>query len=159
ARPHAASRQTTKEEPVSRATQLAKEEADRVEAEEAEAEETEETATETEPSEEPAPPADEPDIEALATVNELHAQNVQGALAADFAAFPPSPLCDGGPAGYVPPFSVFPDEIAAAKGSAVFEYFEGLAEIGPPYKVAKTMQMCEACDGWGRVISGAKQES
>jgi len=144
---------------VSRATQLAQEEADRVEAEEAEEAETAETTPEPETPAEPEEQDAEDAQAAIDKVNALHLDNLHGAIGPDFDAFSPCPCCQGGPAGWVLPFSMFPDEVAASRGAAVYDYFEGRAEIAPQYKVSKTMMMCDACDGEGQVISGAKNQN
>jgi len=141
---------------VSTAAQLARAEIERTPQEDPEPdpEPTPEPAPEPEP--EPQASVGEKELRALERENDRHQQALGKMLGEDFAGFASCPLCDGGPAGFVPPFSVFPDEAAAAKGQAVYEYFEGRAEIEPPYKQATTMRTCAACEGWGQVISGAR---
>lgn len=149
---------------MSAATDLANEEADRVEAELGPDEELsadDETATDAEseeeadPEAEAAPVADPMEgIKKLQASEKAHRTRVQTIMGADFAEAIPCPLCSIFTAGFflhgdglqLPP--EVKDAIRQAIGDAA----------APELQPAKDSEQCPDCDGWGDVLTGSKAD-
>jgi hypothetical protein len=117
----------------------------------------EESSAEAAGEHDQVPPAAQPvDFEAsmrkLEREAKRHAKAVAGILGDDFAQLEECPACQI--AGYVWPYQPF-TEADQERKAAVDAYF---AASLPPFKASPDTVTCEPCDGWGAVLSGAKNE-
>lgn len=119
-------------------TELANEEADRVEAEAPDDNEPDDSTAEPESEHEPEQEAFdmEKGVKQLEAENTRHAKRVAEIMGTDAADLIPCPTCVVGPTGFV--FQLPPAE--------------------PEYKDAADTQTCEACGGMGDVLSGSHND-
>lgn len=150
-----------------RIKELADAEAERAEADEADEEAETETGAgdETEPAEgdeaepvvetERAPPTEaevKRHIDRLDKEDERHTKRYAEILGADFESMQPCPRCLT--SGHIYPFEaapIEPEQIAAVDASLG-------RDVAADLKQATDATICEACDGWGMVLTGAKNE-
>ncbi len=148
---------------MSEATELARAEADAVQAEEAaEDEETPDDETpETEPTPEPEPePIDSVKLtKALDREADRHEKAVQKIMGEDFDQLARCALCAMSPAGYVFPFEALPPEAQDAIREGVNQYVSGGGIDLERFQFAADMRECEVCQGEGLVRSGSKHEA
>lgn len=149
---------------MSAATDLANEEADRVEAElgpdeelepEGEPESEEEPEAEAAPEAEPSSPAAvEQSFKELAASEKSHRTRVARIMGQDFGDVELCPLCATFTAGFVLPYAA----LTADEGlKAAVRRLNGdapQAELQP----AKDSEQCPDCDGWGDVLTGSKAD-
>ena len=126
---------------------------------EEEEQEAAEEAEAPEPDPEPEPQAlSERDVEKvtrqLANESARHGKRVQEIMGADFDLLAPCPLCVTDGYCYKPEAGfVFEPLHRAAIAAAMGE------DSGPAYKSDPGTQACDACDGWGDVLTGSKREA
>lgn len=149
---------------MSRATDVAEREAAEAEAEpetepgedEAEAEAEQEREQEAEPEAEPAPSSLAvigSQEKALEAESKRHEKALSKALGDHWPEFAMCPLCQVD--GYAVPYG--PGEVSPEQRDAVMTV---LGESGPSTKlVHQTKIRCAACDGWGKLYTGSRDES
>lgn len=149
---------------MSAATDLANEEADRVEAElgpdeelepEGEPEPEEEPEAEAAPEVEPSSPAAvEQSFKELAASEKSHRTRVARIMGQDFGDVELCPLCATFTAGFVLPYAALTADESLKTAVRRLNGDAPQAEL----QAAKNAQRCPDCDGWGDVLTGAQIE-
>lgn len=102
----------------------------------------------------PAPTAEEMEaifsaLEKQAVKHRERVLELAGPLAADLA---PCPLCQEQAPGFY--LHDLPPDQAEGRIQAIVGVLSG--GIVPEYRVSEQVERCDACDGWGRVLSGSR---